>query len=162
MRFANGRCEIGGVMNTLEAIKELYKNKTKVFETTSKSLKKGKLEIQEMNDNYKNVVVISFGSDNPTPLILNNTTINYEWSEIKQLTEGERLLYSLLNNDFKWIATDENGKPYAYKNKPHKTSSYFRDTEESFEMKQFSNIITQKWEEEPLYVGDIERRALCI
>lgn len=149
-------------MNTLEAIKELYKNNTKVFETTSKSLKKGKLEIQEMNDDYKNVVVISFESDNPTPLILNNTTINYEWSEVKQLTENELILYSLLNDDFKWVATDENGKSYAYKNKPHKTSAYFKDSDESFEMKQFSNVITQKWENEPLYIGNIERLVLCI
>lgn len=81
-----------------------------------------------------------------------------DFEEVKQLTENEKLLYSLLPQKYQWVTKDKNAELFICTHKPTKgRGSWLVDQGEMSEFP-FDNIVNLSWEDEPLYIGGIERR----
>ena len=78
--------------------------------------------------------------------------------EAIKVSRGERIVLQMLDEQFQWIARDEDGTLYIYKNKPHKRDAYCWFNYDGFCVFSAFNHLFQmvQWEdEEPWLITDI-------
>ena len=86
-----------------------------------------------------------------------NHKLLWQRKEKSKLTEDEKAILRNLPEGFEWIARDEDGELWFYKNKPDKMSSQYYCKEGSIELYLFQNIFQSiKWEDgEPYCIKDL-------
>jgi hypothetical protein len=142
--------EVKETMDTFDMLRELSKDKRKEFKSDEYTVYK-----------YRGVVMQAIIGLEDSPFQINKFTSDLIWTEVKEISDDEKTLYSFLPEGFNWIATDKNGAPYAYSSQPE-LIDYTYGTSigigKFMNLMNFNHIINHKFEDGVLYIGDIKRR----
>lgn len=123
-------------------IKELCEDRTKKFESEIGLCGVGK---------NNNVVITTCECTVLFSLIIGINT-DIEWTEVKKKyapREKELLLFSMIDEKYKWVACDKDGDKWAYANKPIRETTHFNNVGSTSKLVAFNDTIKITWDDEP-------------
>jgi hypothetical protein len=146
-------------MNTIEMLGELMKDKKKKFVAKDNNDRECFARVQDGFRNYTDgMVVIDFYPNETEEFVLNDTTMSYDWEEVKPkrvYTEKDIMLLKLLDGKVEYIAVDKDGSLRGHATKPFLDDEYIwwnMSDDGSKDLEIFNDICSFTFEESPINI----------